>query len=125
MGFEGFTELAILVRLFELTVRIHERVTAMPITIEGLQQQIQQLTDTFGQFQPVLQASLDLTGVAVAKIDELFLLVKGLGSAPTQAQLDALAASVQAAKDTLAGDVSSVLARNAAVQAELDKVAAG
>ncbi len=92
-------------------------------TFAQLQQTITQQNQVLAAFQPVLQASLDLTGVAVAKLEELFLLVKGLqGQTPTQEQIDELATSVAAAKDTITGDIESVNTRNAAMQAELEKI---
>jgi len=95
----------------------------MPTSIAALQEQIAQQATTIAQFQPVLQASLDLTGVAVAKLEELFQLVESMkGATPTQEQIDQLSAAVGTARDTIAGDIESVNVRNAALAAELEKI---
>jgi len=124
MGFEGFTEIAILLRLLELTIHIHERIRHMPTptSIAELQATVGQLQASINAFQPVLQASLDLTGVAVAKLEELFQLIQSMGTAPTPEQLQEISATIAAAKETISGDIASLNLRNAAVQNELEKI---
>lgn len=112
-------------QLADLTERailtiIFERLTTMNTDLSALQANFSALQGQVAQLKTIADAGLALSTRAVAVLEDLAAQVAGL--APTQAAIDALAASVLAETSKLSDDNAELTASSAALQTELDKV---
>ena len=85
--------------------------------ITSLQASLAALTAIVVQLPPVLQANTDLSTRIIAVLEDVLAQLKS--ATPTQADIDAMAASVNDALTQLGTDVTQVNATNTALQDEI------
>lgn len=105
----------------QLLLLLLERQNTTMADITDLKASVANLTNIMANVGPVLQANTDLGIQIVGTVERILALVGQTG--PSQAEIDALSASVTAALAQLNDDISSVNATNAALQAEIAKAA--
>jgi hypothetical protein len=101
---------------------ILERLDTMSADLTALKTSVASLQTVVAGVQPVLQANADLNTKVIAALDGF---MAATGNTVSQADIDELNSSVQATLTSLQADAQNVAAQNAALQAELDKAAAG
>lgn len=104
----------------QLMDAIYAKICTMPDLAE-LQSVVLGMASALSDFQPVVQANVDLSIQVIAKLDELSARIAALE--PTQQAIDELAAVASAALDTIHMDKAAVVAVNQAYNAELAKIA--
>lgn len=93
----------------------------MTADLTALKTSVASLQTAVAGVQPVLQANADLNTKVIAALEGF---LAATGGTVSQADIDELNTSVQATITSLQGDAQNVAAQNAALQAELAKVAA-